>query len=100
MARPRKKVIQLGVKDIDVRGHVLTRLATELSNISGGRGPGAVSTHIKNDCDLHGKGNHIKGSGPNYLKTSDPERIGIDISNPAVDRFIDEIATRVAKKIR
>lgn len=99
MARPRRGRLELTLRDIDVRGHVLERLAGELGALSR-RGSGTVSSHIKNDCDLHGKGNHIKGSGPNYYKTSDRLDLGLDVTNPAVERFIDAIATRVAQKIR
>lgn len=96
MARPRKEVIQFGLKDIDVRGQVLARLAKDLGTLKTVTA-NRFDTHIKNSCDIHGKGSHIKGAGPNYLKTSTLARF--DLADPAVDRFIDAIAARVEKRL-
>lgn len=95
----KKHALRFEATDIDVRGHVLARLAKELSTIKAVTGADAISSHIKNSCDIHGKGSHIKGAGPNYLKTSDPKLVGFDVSNPEIDRFIDAIAARVEARL-
>jgi hypothetical protein len=95
MAGTRSRRVQLGVQNIDVRGHVLERLAADFGKLTVAR----FDEHIKNKCDLHGKGSHIKGAGPNYLKSRAVLSFD-DLTDPAVDRFIDTIATRVAQKIR
>jgi hypothetical protein len=56
----------------NIKSEILKRIASEVRTprraTGGGRRP--TDIHIKNSCDLHGKGNHIKGAGPNYLKDS------------------------------
>jgi hypothetical protein len=58
------------VKARNVKSEILKRIASEVEKTprtaARRRGP---DTHIKTDTtDLHGKGHHIKGAGPNYLK--------------------------------
>ena len=121
MARARattaRKALRFEASDIQIRGHVLSRLAKELSGVQVGAADD-FDTHIKNKCDLHGKGSHIKGSGPNYLKGS--TSLGFeDVINPALAKlplsrftggqlaelmiskpFIEAIASRVAERVR
>lgn len=59
------KKFTLEASNLDLQGNILGKIADEVSKMS----VKPVNTHIKTSgTDLHGKGNHIKGAGPNYLK--------------------------------
>jgi hypothetical protein len=89
--------IRFEAADIDVRGHVLSRLSEELGRI--GR-PHIADSHIKNKCDIHGKGDHIKGAGPNYLKSKSVFDPSDAIINPQIEQLIERVAERVAAKLQ
>ena len=76
---------------------ILSKIHTELGRRPGGS-VAAFDTHIKGVCDIHGKGDHIKGAGPNYYKTStrpEFEQVLTDYS-----ALVERLAEDVAKKIR
>ena len=82
---------------------ILAKINTEI-----GRGIGGTvakfDTHIKGVCDIHGKGDHIKGAGPNYLKDStrfDPSEIQDVLKNygSLVDRLAIDVAAKLKTKI-
>ena len=76
---------------------ILSKIHTELGRRPAGS-VAAFDTHIKGVCDVHGKGDHIKGAGPNYYKTStmgDLDRVLTDYHS-----LVERLAVDVAKKIR
>ena len=81
---------------------ILTKIHGEIGRHGGLGTAAAFDTHIKGVCDIHGKGSHIKGAGPNYLKETDLEaghpEFGDVLKN--YDALVTRLAADVAAKIK
>ena len=81
---------------------VLGKIAAEVGKVGVGT-TAAFDEYVKTaNCSLHGKGDHIKGDGPNnYLKTSDPGDFSqIENVLQNYEKLVSRLATDVAAKIQ
>lgn len=91
--------LQLDVAKLD--SAILAKIHGEIGAQAGLGTVAKFDTHIKGVCDIHGKGNHIKGFGPNALEEagegSRPE-FGDVLKN--YDALVERLAADVAARIK